>query len=477
MFSRITAVVAMLLASLLVAGLVSPGAAQDQDSGNWPAATPQARADDGLAIQLVQVADGLLDPVNITSASDGSDRLFIVERIGQIRVIDNGELLEEPFLDLSDTVSTQFLEQGLLGLAFHPEYADNGYFFVNYTDYRTNGKTFVVRYQVSDDDPNVANPDSAEVILTQEQPYVNHNGGTIRFGPDGYLYIGLGDGGLAGDPHRTAQALDSMLGKMLRVDVDTEDPVPYAIPEDNPFAPGGTMISGEANELGQTGEYVANARPEIWALGLRNPWQFSFDRETGDLYIADVGQALWEEINFQPADSAGGVNYGWPWLEGTNCFLDTGEDCAEFGTLPVAEFHHGDGGCSITGIGVYRGETFAALDGVYFNSDYCTGKVWGLSRDGEDDWSYVELLDTGLRVTGAGEGEDGELYLTSCECVFSRDYDPRDNPAGAVWQIVPADQADEGAVTPPLDEEDEAGDDTEEAEAREEELSAEEDAG
>jgi glucose/arabinose dehydrogenase len=360
-------------------------------------------------------------------------------------------VLEEPFLDISGRVSTQFLEQGLLGLAFHPNYAENGYFFVNYTDFRTNGKTFVVRYQVSDDDPNRADPGSAKVILTQDQPYVNHNGGTIRFGPDGYLYIGLGDGGLAGDPHRTAQAVDSLLGKMLRIDVDTDDDVPYAIPADNPFVEGQLMESDEANRLGQTGAYVPVAQPEIWALGLRNPWQFSFDRETGDLYIADVGQQLWEEINLEPADSPGGRNYGWPWLEGTQCFLETGEGCAEVGTLPVAEYNHADGGCSITGIGIYRGEAYPELAGIYFNSDYCTGKVWGLSQAGDGSWRYEELLDTGLLVTGAGEGEDGALYATSCECTFGRDYDPFANRAGAVWRIVPEGQVSDGAETAPID--------------------------
>ncbi|RIK42005.1 MAG: hypothetical protein DCC55_10290 [Chloroflexi bacterium] len=398
------------------------------------------------AIQLVQVAEGLVDPVNVAAPNDGSGRIFIVERVGTIRIVENDQLLDEPFLDISEVVKTDFLEQGLLGLAFHPDYAQNGRFFVNYTDWRTNGDTHVVEFSVSDDNPNQANPDSARVLLTYDQPFVNHNGGTIKFGPDGYLYIAAGDGGMAGDPYRTAQDLSSPLGKLLRIDVDVEEHQGYGIPEDNPFA-GRVLYSPQANQMAQDGSYAPDARPEIWAYGLRNPWQFSFDRETGDLYIADVGQNSWEEINFQPADSMGGVNYGWPVLEASHCYPpDT--DCQPFGVLPVAEYPIPSEGCSITGIGVYRGEDFPSLDGIYFASDFCSGRVWGLTQGENGAWHFARLLDVPLRATGAGEDEAGNLYLAVCNCTFGRDYDPYANPGGTVWRIVAADQVPEGAVTP-----------------------------
>lgn len=401
------------------------------------------------AIQLVKVADGLIDPVNVAAAPDGSGRLFIVERVGRILIVEDGELLEEPFLDISDSMKIDFLEQGLLGLAFHPNYAENGRFFVYYTDYRTNGDSFLVEFSVAEDNPNQANPDSANVLLTHDQPYINHNGGTIRFGPDGYLYVAMGDGGLAGDPYRNAQTLENLLGKILRIDVDTDNRQGYTIPEDNPFA-GQVLYSSAANREAQDGNYIPDARPEIWAYGLRNPWQFSFDRQTGDLYIADVGQNAWEEINFQPADWESGQNYGWPILEGSHCYPPEGE-CSPFGVLPVAEYANPDEGCSITGIGIYRGEQFPSLDGIYFTADFCTGKVWGLTQTDDGTWSFAELLDTPLPITGAGEDDTGALYLTACNCQFGRGYDPYADPGGTVWQVVAADQVPEGAETAPTE--------------------------
>lgn len=243
-------------------------------------------------IELELVAEGLIDPINVASAGDG--RLFIVERVGRVRILDgNGQLLEEPFLDVQDTVMTGFLEQGLLGLAFHPNYAENGRFFVNYTDGRTNGDQWVVEYQVSGDDANLADPESARVLLTIEEPYRNHNGGTIHFGPDGYLYIAVGDGGLAADPYENAQDISNLLGTILRIDVDTKNGTQgYGIPEGNPFSEAGVQAAVE-----DAARYPPDARPEIWAYGLRNPWQFSFDSETGEVYIADVGQSALEEVN------------------------------------------------------------------------------------------------------------------------------------------------------------------------------------
>lgn len=400
-------------------------------------------------VELVQVAGGLIDPINAASANDGSGRLFVLERIGNIRIIQDGELLEEPFLDISDAMKIDFLEQGLLGLAFHPDYENNGRFFVYYSDYQTNGDHFLVEYGVSQDDPNKADPESAKVLLTIEDPYVNHNGGTMHFGPDGYLYMAIGDGGLAGDPYDNAQDTEELLGNILRLDVDVEGQ-PYGIPEENPFAPGGVQVSSVANEAAQDGSYSPAAEPEIYAWGLRNPWQFSFDQETGDMYIADVGQVAWEEINFVPANqvAGGGQNFGWDIMEASHCYPpDEGEACGSFGVLPVAEYGHGDPGCSITGIGVYRGETSPDLDGIYFASDFCSGKVWGLAQDDAGAWQFEELLDTELLVTGAGQSEDGELYVTACECQFGRGYDPFENPTGTVWQLVSSDQVPEGATT------------------------------
>ena len=409
-----------------------------QEGGDAMTQTVQAGGElpGNPSIQLEQVADGLADPVNVASPPN-DDRLFVVERIGRIRIIDgDGQLLDEPFLDISNTVKTDFLEQGLLGLAFHPNYSENGRFFIYYVDWNTNGDTFLVEYHVAADDANKADPESAHVLLTQDEPYINHNGGTLHFGPDGYLYVAMGDGGLAGDPYDNAQNISTRLGSILRLDVDSNGPGAYAVPADNPFAQG--VIAGRPDSAA---DYHPGAAGEIWAYGLRNPWQFSFDNETGDLYIADVGQNQWEEVNFQPADSEGGVNYGWDHLEASHCYPNDVESCDSLGTLPIAEYNHDDGSCSITGGGVYRGPD-ASLDGIYFNSDFCSGKVWGLAQvDGS--WQYAELLDTDLSVTGAGTDTDGNVYFTTCNCEYSRDYDPLANPQGAVWRVV-ADTAGSG---------------------------------
>ncbi len=428
-------------------GTATPAAA----SGAAEAAATAAPAAEGTlpgnpSITLVKVAEGLADPVNVASAPDGSGRVFVIERIGRIRIIQDGQLLPEPFLDIQPIVKIDFLEQGLLGLAFHPNYAENGRFFVYYIDWRTNGDSVLAEFAVSDD-PNVADPDSARVLFTHDQPFVNHNGGTIQFGPDGYLYIAMGDGGLAGDPYRNAQDLSNFLGKILRIDVDVEEGSyhPYDIPADNPFQ--GKVLSGPAaREASGDGSYQPDARAEIWAYGLRNPWQFSFDSLTGDLYIADVGQGMWEEVNVQEADAGGGQNYGWPTMEGSHCYPED-SGCSPLGVLPVAEYSHEDGSCSITGVGSYRGTVSPSLDGIYFYSDYCSGKFWGLVRDEGMAPVTAELLDTELLITGAGADEAGELYVTSCTCDFARDYNPFENQTGIVWRLVATDQVPEGAET------------------------------
>lgn len=419
-----------------------------------PAAAEEAMAaaapELGAEIALVKVADGLADPVNISAPNDGSGRVFVVERIGRVRIIEDGELLEEPFLNIQDSVKTDFLEQGLLGLAFHPDYAENGRFFVYYNDYLTNGDTQLVEYSVSDD-PNTADAQSARVLATWAQPFINHNGGSIRFGPDGYLYIAKGDGGMAGDPFRNAQNQNVPLGKILRMDVDVPDDVnaEYLVPADNPWQ-GVTLHGNQAFAMAGTGDYRPGSYPLVWAMGLRNPWQFNFDPATGDLYIADVGQGIWEEVNYQAADESGGANYGWPIMEASHCYPDD-VDCNAFGTLPVAEYDHSDGSCSITGIGVYRGAESPALDGVYFNADYCSGKLWALT-DPAGDANYGVVLDTELLISGAGQDEAGELYVTSCSCEYDRSYDPLESNAGAVWMLVDAANVPDDAETAPLSE-------------------------
>jgi glucose/arabinose dehydrogenase len=328
------------------------------------------------------VAGGLDSPIDIQSAGD--DRLFVVEQVGRIRIVESGVLQPEPFLDLSDRVGSKGNERGLLGLAFHPGFAENGTFFVNYTD--ISGDTVVSRFDLSED-PNRADPSSETVLLSYDQPYANHNGGGLAFGPDGYLYVGSGDGGSAGDPEGRAQNHDTLLGKLLRIDVDGGSP--YAIPPDNPFASGG-------------------GRPEIWAFGLRNPWRFAFDPATGDLYVGDVGQGDWEEVDFLAAGSPGGTNFGWDFREGRHDY----EGRAPEGlTDPIAEYSHGEGGCSITAGRVVRDPALPAWQSVFLYGDYCTGYIWGVLRDNSGAWRSARLFETGLRITSFGTGSAGEIYL------------------------------------------------------------------
>ncbi|GAB4282006.1 MAG: PQQ-dependent sugar dehydrogenase [Deferrisomatales bacterium] len=345
---------------------------------------PDLRLDAGRV-----VVAGVTRPVQATHAGDGSGRLFVVEQTGRIRVLREGELAPAPFLDLADRVRCCG-EQGLLGLAFHPRYADNGLFYVNYTR-KADGATVVARFSVDPANPDLADPSSQKVIFTVEQPFGNHNGGQLAFSPrDGFLYIGLGDGGSANDPGNRAQDPGSLLGKLLRLDVDRA--APYAVPPDNPFV-------GEGEPL-----------DEIWALGLRNPWRFSFDRLTGDLFIGDVGQDAWEEIDLQPA-GAGGANFGWRCREGAHDFLFAPECAGRLLVDPIAEYGH-DQGNAVTGGFVYRGRAHPAMAGRYFYADYGTGKVWSLARAAEGGWSAPELeLDLAFPISSFGEDEAGELYL------------------------------------------------------------------
>jgi len=336
---------------------------------------------------LTPVATGLADPLGIVNAGDGSGRLFFVLQGGQIRVFDGQQVLPAPFLDISSLVSCCG-EQGLLGLAFHPQYLGNGFFYVNYTDVA--GDTVVARYTISSD-PNIANPNSAQILITIDQPFANHNGGQLQFGPDGFLYIGMGDGGSGGDPGDRGQNLGELLGKVLRIDVN--GPLPYSIPASNPFV------------------QTPGARGEIWAYGLRNPWRFSFDRLTGDLFVADVGETQWEEVNHQPASSPGGENYGWRLMEGKHCF-NPPSNCNDGSlTLPILEYSHAVG-CAIIGGYRYRGDRFAGIRGLYFFGDFCSGQVSG-ATDTSGAWRSGVLAQTGQFINSFGEDESGELYLAT----------------------------------------------------------------
>jgi glucose/arabinose dehydrogenase len=358
-----------------------------------PSATPtletvQALPDPASAAWEV-IARGLDRPVGLADAGDGSERLFIIEQAGLIRIWQAGELLPEPFLDLSRQVACCG-ERGLLGLAFHPDYVTNGYFYVNYTlEMDGNLFTRIARYQVSADADH-ADPQSERTLLEFQQPYENHNGGGLAFGPDGYLYLAVGDGGSGGDPLGNGQALTTLLGKLLRIDVDSGDP--YAIPAGNPFAAGGGL-------------------PEIWAYGLRNPWRFSFDLLTGDLYIGDVGQGDWEEIDFLPAGYPGGANFGWNVYEGVHHFSGA-PDPGETLVFPVAEYGH-DVGQSVTGGAVYRGTALPGWYGVYLYGDFASGKVWGLLRQGDGAWQNSLLFETGCLISSFGQDTSGEVYLVN----------------------------------------------------------------
>lgn len=365
-------------------------------------------------LKVERIATGFSNPLYLTSPPD-DDRLFVVEQRGAIKIIENGTVLPTPFIDFGNKVSQTSNERGLLGLAFHPDYATNGFFYVNYTSTANAHGTIVERYSVSGD-PNVADPNSGVVILGPiAQPFSNHNGGCIQFGPDGKLYVGTGDGGSAGDPSCNAQNGNTLLGKMLRLNDDG------SIPVDNPFTAAGDGILDQ-----------------IWATGLRNPWRFSFDRETGDLYIADVGQNSREEVSFAPGTSTGGENYGWKVMEGNQCFSTSActpppppcDDPAY--TDPFRVYGHGGGNCSITGGYVYRGDAIPDLAGKYWHADYCSARVWALRYDGAggftDNVLYTSDPDfsgafTINLVTSFGEDAHGEVYIV--------------DQGGEIFKIVP----------------------------------------
>jgi glucose/arabinose dehydrogenase len=361
-------------------------------------ATPTESAAVGpsrIHLGLTQVAAGLSKPLLVTNAGDGSGRLFVVEQTGTIEIINNGEVLTTPFLELSASISAGG-EQGLLGLAFHPSFKSNGKLYVSYTD--RNGTSVIREYRVSATDPNRVNGSSGRTILTLRQPYANHNGGNIAFGPDGDLYIGFGDGGSAGDPGNRAQNLGTLLGKLLRIDVNRRTgTLRYGIPSNNPF-------------VGRRG------LDQIWAYGLRNPWRWSFDRVTGDLWIGDVGQSAWEEVDRALAthgrNAGRGLNFGWNVMEGSHCYAPS-TGCSRTGKiLPLTAYGHTNGRCSITGGFVYRGSAYPDLVGAYLFADYCSGEIWYLDRGAARGAVPIRALDTNAAITSFGQDEAGELYLT-----------------------------------------------------------------
>lgn len=364
-----------------------PTEAPTAAASDTPAPTASPAADMSLKPALQQMVEGLERPTYLTHAGDGSGRLYVTEQPGRVRVIQEGVLLDAPFLDIEERVGSSGNEQGLLSIVFAPDFAQSRKMFANYTD--RNGDTVVAGFLVNED-RLTADPASEWEVLKIEQPYANHNGGQLKFGPDGMLYIGMGDGGSAGDPQNFGQRVETLLGKMLRIDVSQSTPAaPYAVPTDNP-------------------DFGADARPEIWSVGVRNPWRFSFDRATGDMLMADVGQNQIEEINFQPASSAGGENWGWNLREGFEEYAGAKTDAM---TDPIFEYQHGEDGCSVTGGYVYRGAAVPALSGAYIYGDYCSGRIWRLTPGEGGAWVNELLFESGYSITSFGEDEQGELYV------------------------------------------------------------------
>lgn len=454
--------------AVLLAGF--PALAQSVPQTPDQVARPGGKIEGAPQLALVKMAGGFNDPVGVANAGDGSGRIFVVERVGRIRVVTkDGNLQKEPFLDLTklnplgSEVQTGFVEQGLYAVAFHPEFKQNGHFFVHYASLPFNGDGMIVRFTVDSKNPDVVTAEranqTAKVIMRIDQPWYNHNGGGMHFGPkDGYLYIGSGDGGWEGDPLDAGQDLSTWLGKVLRVDVNVpeDDPRPYRIPPDNPFNNASKerlMVLFGISEA-DFAKLETHAKKEIWAYGLRNPYSMAFNQETGDLFIADVGQNHLEEIDWQPAKSQGGENYGWDRNMGTKCHPMTGPDdkCPIVGVLPVAEYPHEvpypgaqplkDGwGCSVQGFGVAN---YQGMKGVFLAGDWCSGRVWGVAWNGQK-WQLQEMMQTNLQFTSGGLAEDGTVLAVNCECFYLSDRGPLQNPPGSLWRIVPRDQVPQGA--------------------------------
>ena len=365
-----------------------------------------------LKLSSFKIADGFSKPVYICQPPGDNERLFVLEQKGVVKMIKNGKKVRKPFADIRDRVHNPVIpgdERGLLGLAFHPDYQSNGFVFMNYID--EDDHTIISRFIVSENLDKL-DTDSEKILMKIKQPFSNHNGGHMVFGPDGYLYISVGDGGKWGDPYNNAQNLETVFGSILRIDVDNGEP--YAIPEDNPF------LKHE------------NAKKEIWQYGLRNVWRFSFDRETGDIYLGDVGQDMWEEINFVSAEDAGGQNFGWRVMEGNHCY-NPKENCDSTGLMPILEYPNDANymkvltgmdepnvdGCSVTGGYVYRGSAINRLQGTYFFADYCSGNIWtfkeknGKATEFQNRTEEINLGGGGFTnyISSFGEDNNGELYI------------------------------------------------------------------
>ncbi len=378
----------LLVLAAVVAGCSGPG-----PTSSPPASAPPGGAFDParVGLSLEPFVSGLLDPLALTHAGDGSGRLFVAEQGGAIRIVRDGALVDEPFLDISERISAGG-EQGLLGLAFHPDYPTDPRVFVNYTD--TEGDTRVSSFLVDAASPDRADPGSEVRVLFIDQPYANHNGGALAFGPDGFLYISTGDGGSGGDPHGNGQSLGTLLGKILRIDIDkSEGDTAYAIPADNPF-------------VGQAG-----ALPEIFVFGLRNPWRMSFDRATDDLWIGDVGQNSWEEIDVVRSGTSG-QNFGWNRMEGAHCFRPA-VGCEDPGLVPPVTEYGRDLGSTVIGGVVYRGSEQPALVGGYVFADFGSRKFWLIDAATDGPTEPVLALDNGPGVSSFGEDEAGEVYATA----------------------------------------------------------------
>jgi glucose/arabinose dehydrogenase len=374
----------------------------------------EAHSGDALTLSLAVVATGLTKPIGVYHDGAGDRRLFVVEQAGRIKIVRrDGTVLTKPFLDLTDRVDANGNEKGLLGVAFHPKYGKTGFFYVNYTATNQGAlRTRISRFSVTAN-PDVADPASERILFTVTQPYANHNAGDLHFGPDGLLYIPLGDGGSGGDPNNNAQSTTTLLGKIVRIDVDggsgaSPDCVGagaggYTIPPTNP------MIDGPGKSC-----------DEIWAMGVRNPWRFSFDRLSGDLYLADVGQEKWEEIDRHAVNDPVGQNYGWRCYEGTHAYKT--DDCrsSDAYAAPIFEYGHDHGNCAVIGGYVYRGNAYPAMVGRYLLADYCSGTFWDLAKKGRGSWRATPHTDLGVAApkpvagyTSFGEDTEGELYVTN----------------------------------------------------------------
>jgi glucose/arabinose dehydrogenase len=458
------------LAAFLAAACVGMPVASAQQVPTTPAdvAKPGGKVPGAPKLALVKVADGFHDPVGVTAANDGSGRIFVVERAGRVKVVDkSGKVLPEPLIDLTNfnplgtDVQTGFVEQGLWSVAFHPKFKDNGYAYVHYASLPFNGASIIARVTVDPKSPNQVTKEqftkSVKVLMNIPQPYYNHYGGMIAFGPDGKLYIGKGDAGWEGDPLNAGQNLNVMWGKLLRIDVDTDDDTPYAIPKDNPFAKADKPQLMSLFGITETGFTVnkIGSRPEIWAYGLRNPYMFHFYQKSCDLFIADVGQNHWEEINYQPASSKGGENYGWKFNEGSYCHpaLSADQKCPIVGVLPIAQYPHSEafgdgtkantGGCSSQGLGVANS---GGLNKTYMVGDWCSGRLFGVAwDDSAKKWQLQEFMQTQLQFTAGNVDADGTVLAVNCYCFYTDDKGPNANPTGALWRIMPADKVPAGA--------------------------------